>query len=135
MSDYPGANLPPEPPVPPPPMPPSGSGEPTPADSNRTVMLVLSYLGILALIPFFVEQNDKEVRWHAKHGIVLTAIEIAIWVALTIISMSGIGAFLSCAVIPFFGLGVLVLHIMCILKAIKGERLVIPGLSELADKF
>ncbi len=50
-------------PVPPPPPPPP----PAPvASSNRSVMLVLSYLGILALIPLITEKNDREVQWHAQ---------------------------------------------------------------------
>jgi hypothetical protein len=29
----------------------------------------------------------------------------------------------------------LVLHVMCIVKGINGQRLIIPGLSEFADKL
>ena len=46
-----------------------GSGAPS---SNRNVMIVLSYLWLLALIPLVVEKEDQEVQWHAKHGLVLT---------------------------------------------------------------
>jgi hypothetical protein len=46
---------------------------PTPGapSSNRSVMIVVSYLWLLALIPLIVEKNDREVQWHAKHGLVL----------------------------------------------------------------
>src|SRR4051812_30120664 len=43
---------------------------------NRGVMIVLAYLWPLALIPFLLEQQDLDVRWHAKHGLVLMAAEI-----------------------------------------------------------
>ena len=53
--------------------------EPTPRggapSSNRTVMIILSYLWMLALIPLLVEKDDREVQWHAKHGIVLLVAE------------------------------------------------------------
>ena len=35
----------------------------------------------------------------------------------------------------FLWLGLIVLHILCIVKGINGGRLTIPGLSEYADKF
>src|SRR5512135_1492660 len=34
-------------------------------------MLVLSYLGLLALIPLLAERNDREVQWHARNGLLL----------------------------------------------------------------
>ena len=39
--------------------------------SDRTIMLVLSYLGILALIPLLMKKDDPEVQWHAKNGLAL----------------------------------------------------------------
>ncbi len=36
---------------------------------NGKVMAVLSYLGILCLIPFFTEKKNKFVIFHAKQGI------------------------------------------------------------------
>ena len=55
-----------------------GSGAPS---SNRNVMILLSYLWLLALVPLLVEKDDKEVQWHAKHGIVLMVAELIFWVA------------------------------------------------------
>ena len=52
--------------------------------SNRGIMIVLSYLWLLALVPLLVEKEDKEVQWHAKHGIVLMVAEIVLWIAVTI---------------------------------------------------
>ena len=72
MTDEPRPEATPPPPPVTPPTTPAG-----PASSNRSVMIVLSYLWILALIPFLMEQDDKDVRWHAKHGLVLLGAEIA----------------------------------------------------------
>lgn len=64
--------------------------EPTqPADTpspNRPIMIVLSYLWILALVPLLVEKRDAEVQWHAKHGLVLIAAEIIFWIAYSIVT-------------------------------------------------
>lgn len=111
---------------PPPPPPPPVSGQP------NTAMLVLSYLGLLALIPLLVEKNDKNVQWHAKHGLVLTAVWVVVYVGLMVMAMVVHALFF---LIPLVGLAWFVLIIVAILKAVKGERLIIPGISEFADKF
>ena len=137
---------PPETPVtppPPPPEPPAQSApEPSaaPAGDNRTIMIVLSYLGILALIPFLVEKNDAEVQWHAKHGLVLTAAEFVLFIGLQIVTMilGAISGGLGCLIgilTPVLALGILVLHVICILKGLKGERFIVPKVSEFADRF
>jgi uncharacterized membrane protein len=108
--------------------------------SNRGIMIVLSYLWLLALVPLLVEKEDKEVQWHAKHGIVLMVAEIVLWIAITIVTfiISSISGALGCFVsLLTFGLwiGILVLHVLAIVKGINGQRLLIPGISEYASKF
>ncbi len=104
--------------------------------SNRTIMLILSYLGILALIPLLVEKDDPEVQWHAKHGLVLTVGWIVLSITLAILSsFPYIGMFLGCAVAPLLWLAILVIQIVAMLKALKGERLIIPMISDYADKW
>jgi uncharacterized membrane protein len=110
------------------------------ASSNRGIMIVLSYLWLLALVPLLVEKNDSEVQWHAKHGIVLMVAEIVVWIVLGILTSVltsiffalGCGASLLSLVI---WLGIIVLHIMCIIKGLNGQRLMVPGISEYANRF
>ena len=121
--------------TPPPPPPPLPIGS-TPS-SNRGVMIVLSYLWLLALVPLLVEKDDKEVQWHAKHGIVLMVAEIVFWIAVTIVQMV-LGTILGCVVglLSFVvWLGIVILHIMCIVKGVNGGRLIVPGVSQYADRF
>jgi uncharacterized membrane protein len=119
---------PPPPPYNPPP-PPAAPGQP------NVAMIVLAYLWILALVPLLVEKEDREVQWHAKHGIVLLAAEILIGIVFAIImNIPGVGC-VSCAVYPIYALGVVVVHVLCIVKGMKGERFIIPGLSQFADRF
>ena len=96
-------------------------------------MLVLSYLWLLALVPLLVEEQDHEVRWHAKHGLVLFGAEfvgsIALWI------LTGIVGLFVVLLMPLYHLGVLVLHVACIAKALQGGRLLVPGVSEYTDKF
>jgi len=134
-----GGAPPPPPPVAPPPEAPAPKTGGVVSD-NRNLWIVLSYLGLLALIPLLVEKEDSEVQWHAKHGLVLTAAEFILFVALSVVGMvvgaisAGLGCFLGLAW-PLLVIAILVLHVMCIVKGLNGGRLIIPGISEFADKF
>ncbi len=116
----------------PPPVPPPPTGAAPPVQRNAG-MLVLSYLGLLALIPLVVEKNDREVQWHAKHGLVLTVACVALYVAVGIVG--AVAWFLAAALFPLVGLVWLIVTILCIVKALNGQRLLIPYVSEYADKF
>lgn len=100
-------------------------------------MLVLSYLGILSLIPFFVKKDDPEVQWHAKNGVALFGAEVVIWIVLLILGIALRGV-LGC------GLGIiqcviwiafLVISIMCIMKAVNGQRMRLPVITDFAEKM
>ena len=108
--------------------------------SNRNIMIVLSYLWLLALVPMLVEKQDREVQWHAKHGIVLMVAEIVLWILVTIITtlIGFVSVALGCVVsLLTFGLwiAILVVHVMAIIKGINGGRFLIPGVSEYANRF
>ena len=125
----------------PPPPPSGGSYVPPPpaggAASSDTLMLVLSYLGILALIPLIVKKDDREVQWHARNGLAIFIAYIILIVAWQII-LHFLPSALSCG-LSLVGcvlwIGYLVLIIMAIVKATKGERFRLPVVSEFADKM
>ena len=96
-------------------------------------MVVLSYLWLLALVPLFLEKQDAEVQWHAKHGLLLFVAEVAGFIVLGIIA--GVTGGLGCLLVPLAQLGALVLHVMAIAKGLQGGRLMIPGLSDYASKL
>src|SRR5262245_35625253 len=134
MSDPTYSPPPPPPPYGAPPPPPSyGGGGGGTVSENRQVFLVLSYIWLLALIPFLLEKNDREVQWHAKHGLVLCAVEIVLGIIVSIVS--AVVVFIGCVIGPLFSIAILVLHVMCIVKALNGQRLIIPGISQYADQF
>jgi uncharacterized membrane protein len=128
-------NVPPPPSYTPPP-PPTGTTPPGTVSPNRGIMLVLAYLGILSIIPLVVEKNDPEVQWHAKHGLVLFIAEVILWAILGVIIH--LVPFLGCLAVglfPLLGLAILLFHIFLIVKANNGQRILIPGISEFADRF
>ena len=103
-------------------------------------MIVLAYLWPLAFIPLLLEKRDAEVRWHARHGLVLMIAEmIAAFVFVVVITFASVAAFgFGCALglllIAGF-VGILALHIAAILKGINGARLRVPWISEFASRL
>ena len=96
-------------------------------------MIVLSYLWLLALVPLLVEKDDAEVQWHAKHGLVLFGAEIVAFIVMGI--LSGLTGGFGCLLLPLLQLGILILHVMAIVKGLQGGRLIVPSVSEYADKL
>ncbi len=115
-----------------PPPPPPSSAPANEGPENKSLMLVLSYLWILALIPLLVEK-DSEVQWHAKNGLVWTIAEFLMHVVLTILGMAT--AFVGCFLGPVLMFGWLIVRILGIMKALKGDRLELPVLSQFNEKF
>lgn len=113
----------------PPPAAPAGGGD-------RQLMLALSYLGILGVIPLIMRGQDKEIRWHAINGLGLFGAYVVIailWAILNNFMPAGLGCALT-----FVGCGIFIAYlavaIFGIMKALKGERLRIPLISDIADK-
>ena len=150
MSEIPPPTVPPATPPPPgggsytpPPPPPGGGigpgGPGGPVSSDRSLMIALSYLGILALIPYLTKKDDpdQEVRWHSKNGMGLFIMDIVLWIAFFVIGMvlrnsaigCGIGV-VQCVV----WLAILALHIFCLIQAINGKRVRIPVVTDFAEK-
>ena len=98
-------------------------------------MLVLAYLGVLALIPYLVSKNDY-VRWHAKQGLTLAAAFIAVNLMSRLLGfLPLIGAILSWLYWPVVSIGGFCLIVVSIIKALQGERWRIPIIADLTDKW
>ena len=103
-------------------------------------MIVLAYLWLLARVPLVVARQDPEVHWHAKHGLVLMIAELLLlfgYIVMTsVVSLAAMR--LGCVLSLFFvfgWVGVLALHVVAILKGVNGGRLIIPGLSDYANRL
>lgn len=93
------------------------------------IMLVLSYIGILALIPLITVKDSPFVKFHAAQGTALTIVMFGLSFILPMIPVLGwLGL---CVIFP----GWLVVTIMGIVKALKGERWEIPGVGALGQKM
>jgi len=118
------------PPSPPPPDP------PVVRPPDRTLMLILAYLGPLSLVPILAEKEDADVQWHAKNGLVLFgAWAVLCMIDVFIVATLQVFGCLYTLFMTFVGLLYLALMAVGIAKALRGERLVIPGLTDLAKRF
>lgn len=85
--------------------------------SNTILFSILSYIGILWLIPLLVEKNDKVVRFHVNQGIVLFIFDIIGSIAVGILS----AIFVFIPVISFLGVVIAYLFgILCFVLMIIG---------------
>lgn len=113
----------------------SGQVAPTKKRSGSTGMLVLAYLGLFAIIPLARGKKDREVYWHAKHGLIITAAYMI--VSMVHLAFVNTGTSFNClsALLSYLPMGAwLILVPLCIFKAVNGQRLHIPGISRLAGE-
>lgn len=95
------------------------------------VMGILSYLGILALVPYLTEKNNKFVIYHAKQGLNLFIIEI---IGSAIISIAGsflfVLSFIVSLISSAFALGIFVLSILGIVDVCNGKAKELPVINK-----
>ena len=91
----------------------------------------LAYFTIIPAIIFLVVapyNQNREIRFHCWQSIFLFVACVVVDIVLTFIP------FVGWIIIPLFGLCVLVLWILCIMKAFNGARFKIPVIAEFAEK-
>jgi uncharacterized membrane protein len=97
--------------------------------------LIVCYLPLLGVFPLLIGKSSREVRWHARNGLLLFGGVIVVGIVATVVSLSfpSVGCFYS---MSMFVVGVVyvIVVILAIVKALSGERLIFPGLSRYADR-
>lgn len=98
--------------------------------SNTILFSILSYIGILWLIPLLVEKNDKVVRFHVNQGIVLFIFDIIGSIAVDILSaifvFIPVISFLGVVIASLFGILCFVLMIIGIVNAANKSEKPLP---------
>lgn len=110
-------------------------------DQDR-VLLVFAYLGPLALLSLIAARREF-VKWHAKQGALLSLSIAAAWIAARGVYLLAHGdapglVWAVVAVLFWFAtgltaLGLVLLLLFCIVRALEGERFKIPLLGDLVD--
>ena len=103
----------------------------------------LAYIPIVGLILYIIENEDNYVRYHSMQSILLTAVGVAIWIFLWILT----AIFVNPYTYIYYGIGFLgvlstivwlaylALIIYCMVKAYKGAWLKLPILGDMATRI
>ena len=96
------------------------------------VMAILSYIGILCLIPFFAEKNNKYVIYHAKQGLNLFFLEIIASAAISMFSIILFFLFFIGGLIGFAVSGLsLALSVIGIVNVCNGKAKELPIVNKI----
>lgn len=107
-------------------------------DQDR-VLLVFGYLGPLSLVALVASRREF-VKWHAKQGLVLSAILALLYPILRLVhyimdSIWSVFGRLFEVAVWMAVLGVFVAMMVCIVRALEGERFKMPVVGDLADRL
>jgi uncharacterized membrane protein len=102
---------------------------------TRSWLLVLAYLAVLGVIPLLASR-DREIRWHARNGLLLLGVVVATGAVATVVGI------LIPAVSCLYAVAMLIVSLMYVaivilatVKAIQGQRLMIPAVSPYASRL
>lgn len=117
----------------------ASGGKGTGLAPNIASMLCYICMPITSIIFMLMEKENKDVQFHAWQGTTFGVGWIVVVVVLNILTMilTQIATFLGVVMsilVPVLGLGVLVLWIICLVKAYQGERWKIPYIGDFAEK-
>jgi len=106
-------------------------------DEEDKVMLVFSYLWVLALVPFMVTRREY-VRWHAKQGLILSGVACVVFFAMIFVgavlaTVTRVFAWLFAFALLNLVFLYMALALVCMVKALRGERWAIPFLGDLVE--
>lgn len=104
------------------------AGPTTPAD-NGTLFGILAYLGPLVIISHLMGKDNAFVVYHTKQGMVLFAIELALYV---LSSFMFYGWFFLMPILTLVNLGCLILTIIGIVHVVQKEQKPLPIVGSLA---
>jgi len=109
-----------------------------PLTEQDRVLLVLAYLGILALVPYLTARKEF-VLWHTRQGLLLFGVSLIslfcmILVNVVLWQLSWVLGLLFLILFITLAFGVLALIVACILKAFEGRRWRIPFLGDFVDR-
>jgi len=119
--------------------PPSGGTKGTGLAPNIASLLCYICMPITAIIFLVIENDDKDVRFHAWQGTIFGVAYIVVLIALQVIAailgwiLGVLGAIIG-ILIPVVAIAAFILWVICLIKAYQGERWKIPYIGEYAAR-
>ena len=89
----------------------------------------LCYFPLLGFVPLLAKSSTREVRWHARNGLLL----FGALVLVAALVFQQLGCFYSIGMF-FAGVIYVIFAALATVKAWQGERLMFPVLSKYADR-
>ena len=103
--------------------------DPMDIEANKGIS-VLSYLGILFLIPMLSRQNSRFARFHVNQGLILLITEAAYNIVVRIVRAIPVIRMLG-GILGFLDIIFLILMILGIVNAAKGQAKELPVIGKL----
>ena len=108
--------------------------------ASGRALAAVAYLPALALIGLLEAPRNRYVQFHARQGLVLFGVEIAVWIALalfdaTVGRVPVAGPVVSAMLRLGFGLAFLAVTLYGVYKGATGERIHVPLLGEAAERL
>lgn len=98
-----------------------------PKQKEKDLTVVLSYIGILCLVPLLARKDDPFAQFHAKQGLVLCVAEVATmfisWIPLFWVF------------VPIIWIAWLALSIIGIMNVLNDKKEPLPVIGKYADRF
>jgi uncharacterized membrane protein len=95
---------------------------------ENTLLAILAYIGPLILVSFLLAKEDPFVKFHIKQGLLLFIGEVAAW-------MLGMMLWPLFPLVQVANIFLLVLAIVGIIRAAKGEMKGLPLIGHWAQRF
>ena len=108
-------------------------------DQDR-ILVVFAYLGPLALVSLLASRREF-VKWHAKQGLVLSATLVVVYPVLKFVHflldrwLWAVFGELFWIAVWMTVVGIVVTMLVCVIRALEGERFRLPMLGEVADRL
>ena len=101
----------------------------------RPFLLAFSYAGFVGAILLLFVKRDREVRWHARNGLMLFLVLAAAGTAATLVGIAVPSlACVYAVTMAIAGALYVMIALLATVKALNGQRLIIPGVSRHADR-
>lgn len=98
------------------------------APKNNVAMAVLSYIGPLVIVSYLTAKDDPFVKFHIKQGLVLLVADVALWII-------GSMVYMLWPVIQLVNVAILILAIVGIINAVKGQQKELPFVGKFSSNF
>jgi len=97
-------------------------------ETSQKVLGIMSYLSVLAVVPYLFRRGDKFVQFHARQGVILFLLEMATWILVVIPILGWLANFILWIIWA-------VLSLLGIFGVWRGRKYRLPFIYQLAKKI